>query len=373
MASAGSLAIAGLLGRAKEARSSVPRRKTTVSIRGKSFLINGKPTYRRRSWEGMPIEGLLMNSRMVQGIFDDENPDNREEWKYPSGPFDPDRNTREFVEAMPQWRRHGLLGFTINLQGGSPYGYGGSRIPTNSAFDYATGALKAPYMARLEHILDAADQLGMVAILGFFYQGQAPRFTSEQAVIAATDGATDWLIAKAYTNVLVEIANECDATYPDIIKPSRAHELITRVQQRSSGKLATPARRLLVSTSYTGRTIPGENVAQICDFILLHGNSVTEPSFIATMVEQTRALSAYRGQPIVFNEDDHYDFDKTVNNFIIAVSTYAGWGFFDYRRAGEGFEQGFQSIPVDWRINSNRKLGFFDLLAKIAGCMGRLK
>jgi hypothetical protein len=71
----------------------------------------------------MRIEGLLLNSRMVNGVFDDLNPQTRCLWDYPNGPWDPQRNTREFVAAVPEWRQHGLLGFTINLQGGSPYRY----------------------------------------------------------------------------------------------------------------------------------------------------------------------------------------------------------------------------------------------------------
>ena len=51
--------------------SSSPARRTEVSIRGDAFHLNGKPTYAGRTWQGKKIEGLLMNSRMVQGAFDD--------------------------------------------------------------------------------------------------------------------------------------------------------------------------------------------------------------------------------------------------------------------------------------------------------------
>jgi hypothetical protein len=302
---------------------------------------------------------------MVQGIFDDENPGTRPNWAYPDGPYDAERNTREFVAAMPEWRSRGLVSFTINLQGGSPYGYSrGGQDWLNSAFDFETGALKPGYMARLERILDRADDLGMVPILGFFYFGQSPKFAREQAVIAATDAATDWLLAKGYRNVVVEIANECNVgNHPPILKPDRADELIRRVQQRSQGRVRSPAGRLLVSTSYGGKTIPGNNVAAVADFFLLHGNGVAEPSGITDMVARTRALLAYRNQPILFNEDDHFDFDKANNNFIAAVTAGAGWGYYDYRRMGETFEQGYQSVPADWGIRSDRKKGFFGLLA----------
>ncbi len=44
--------------------------KTRVSIVGEDFHINGQPTYAGRSWNGHRIEGLLLNSRMVQATFD---------------------------------------------------------------------------------------------------------------------------------------------------------------------------------------------------------------------------------------------------------------------------------------------------------------
>src|SRR5271165_5288216 len=104
------------------------RRHTEVSIQGDRFFLNGKPTYPGRRYKGMKIEGLLMNVRAAQGIFDDLNPETRKRWAYPdTGIWDPDRNTREFVTALPEWRRHGVLAFTINLQGGSPEGYSRSQ------------------------------------------------------------------------------------------------------------------------------------------------------------------------------------------------------------------------------------------------------
>jgi hypothetical protein len=344
-------------------------RKTVVSIDGRAFHLNGKPIYAGRSWNGKKIEGLMMNSRMVQATFDDENPETRKLWAYPDGPFDADRNTNEFLAAMPEWRKHGLIGIGVNLQGGSPQGYSKDQPWINSAFDFTAGALKPAYMARLAKIIEKADELGMVPIVGYFYFGQSPRFKDEQTVVAATDAATDWLIEKGYTNVLVEIANECNVKHThEIIKPARAHELIERVQQRSKGKLKTPAGRLLVSTSYGGGRVPDENVAKVADYLLLHGNGVKDPAKIGEMVRKTRALKSYRDQPIFFNEDDHFDFDKPMSNFVAAVGEYSGWGYFDYRMKGEtAHEEGYQSVPVSWGITSERKKGFFTLLKAITG------
>jgi hypothetical protein len=85
------------------------RSKTTVSIKGDEFYINGKPSYQGRYWRGNRIQGLLLNSRMVQGIFDDLNPETRERFVYPdTKKWDADRNTREFVDAMDDWNDDGF-------------------------------------------------------------------------------------------------------------------------------------------------------------------------------------------------------------------------------------------------------------------------
>src|SRR5262249_31141027 len=101
------------LGLALVSKPSRATSKTVVGIDGQEFLVNGRPAYQGRSYDGMKVQGLLFNGRMVQGMFDDQN----------------------------------------------------SAFQTN-------GVLRPDYMSRLERILDRADELRMVAIVGFFYQAQ---------------------------------------------------------------------------------------------------------------------------------------------------------------------------------------------------------
>jgi hypothetical protein len=340
--------------------STAAERKTTVAIRGDAFLINGEPTYKGRTWKGKKIEGLLLNSRMVQATFDDLNSETVGRWAYPdTKKWDADRNTREFVAAMPEWRKHGLLAITLNLQGGSPTGYANQQPWHNSAFT-ADGSLRKEYLARMEKVLDKADELGMVVILGIFYFGQDERLKDEDAVKRGLDDALDWLAAKGYRNVLIEVNNECNVRYDHaILKPERVHELIERVKKHRG--------KFLAGTSYGGGTVPKENVVKASDFLLLHGNGVSKPERIAEMVRETRKVAGYRPMPILFNEDDHFDFDKPANNFSAAVGEYASWGYFDYRMKSEGFDEGYQSVPVNWVISSPRKKGFFKLLSEITG------
>src|SRR5436305_723440 len=225
---------------------SAAERHTSISISGDEFRINCKPTYAGRRWNGHNIQGLLLNSRMIQGIFDDLNANTVLRWAYPdTGKWDAERNTREFIAAMPEWRAHGLLAFTINLQGGSPQGYSSAQPWHNSAIA-EDGSLRADYMKRLERIIDRADELGMVVILGYFYFGQDERVRDEAAVIRATDLATTWILDRSYRNVLVEINNECNVRYDHaILQPPRVHELIERVKTTTRD-----GRSLLVTTSY---------------------------------------------------------------------------------------------------------------------------
>lgn len=217
---------------------------TEVRIDGEKFLINGEPTYRGQSFRGRPVEGLLMNSRMVQATFDDENPETRPRWAYPdTGAWDPERNVREFVAALPAYR---------------------------------------------------------------------------------------------------------------------VHELIERVKGVEQG-----GRRLPVGTSYGGGTVPGENVVRASDFLLIHGNGVKDPKRIAEMVDRTREVPGYRPMPILFNEDDHYDFERPENNFVAAVSRYASWGLLDIGQ--NNYRDGFQCPPVDWSISTERKRAFCDLLKEMTG------
>src|SRR6185436_4003109 len=147
------------------APQTAPPCRTEVSIQGDAFHINGRPTYAGRTWQGKKIEGLLLNSRMVQGTFDDLNPETVGRWAYPdTKKWDAERNTREFLAAMGEWRRHGLLAITMNLQGGSPEGYSNKQPWHNSAIT-ETGDLRPEYLARFERILDRADELGMVVLL----------------------------------------------------------------------------------------------------------------------------------------------------------------------------------------------------------------
>ena len=336
--------------------------RTEVSIHQDQSFLNGKPTYPGRSYHGMKIEGLLMNVRAVQAIFDDLNPETRSRWAYPdTKKWDPERNTREFIAALPEWRRHGLLAFTVNLQGGSPEGYSKAQPWENTAID-PEGNLRPAYMNRLARVLDRADELGMVAIVGYFYFGQDQRVKDEAAVRRAVNNATNWLLDTGHRNLLVEIDNECNVkSYDhDILKPDRVPELIEQAKSIKRG-----ARRLLVGTSYGGGTPARANVIQASDFVLLHGNGPDDPARIRKMIQTTRQAATWRPMPVLINEDDHFRFGDPDNHLLAALSAYTSWGYFEPGLSN--YVDGHQCPPVNWGINTERKREFFTKLKEITG------
>ena len=370
--------------------------KTVVSIRGEDWLINGELTHAGREFRGHRIEGLLLNSRMANGVFDDANELTRCLWAYPdTGEWDPERNTDELIAQLPAYRAHGLDAICVNIQGASPLGYyrsenrdelirrirehhpdatedeiwaglpGVESQPWNSGGLSRVGFLKPRFARRLERVIEACDALGMVVVLGLFYFGQDERIDDENSVRRAVDDACKWLQSTGFTNVVVEINNEADVQRyeHEILTPPKVYELVSHAA----------SRRVLAGTSFARLMLPTGPVVDRSDFILLHGNGIHNPADLAKRIEAVRAMPEYRGQPVVINEDDHFDFDKPENNFMAAISRHAGWGYFDPGPGAGGssaygdYVEGYQNPPVNWSINSPRKRAFFDFLAEVTG------
>lgn len=150
-----------------------------------------------------------------------------------------------------------------------------------------------------------------------------------------------------------------------IIQAQRVHELIKLIKS-----IQRDGKRLFVSTSFSGCNTPTPEVAKESDFILLHGNGMKDPKGIIKLAEKTRKMIYPVKKPILINEDDHFDFEKDTCNFTASIFSYVSWGYFDYRMEGEGFDEGYQSLPVNWEISSNRKKAFFEKLKEITGTIG---
>ena len=322
-----------------------PDPQTVVGIVGEDWYINGVIVN-----PGSQAEGLLMNSRMVQATFEDENPSTVHEWEYPdSSPYDPQRQTDEFVAMVPTYAAKGLNAVTVSLQGGRPRSsgapYGRSQPWINTAFT-TDGSIKPGYMERMAQVIEALDQHGMVAILSYFYFGQDDHFPNEAAIFTAVENATQWVVDKGYTNVVIELANEVGHwqwSHDIFSNPDRAHEMI------AAARAVGP--NLLYGCSLGGGYIPPDSLIAAADFHLPHGNNQTA-SRVVEMVEEIRNSSSYGGEPIDFNEDS-----ADLANLYAAVGAGAGWGYYD--QGANDYHTGFQSPPTNWAINTPEKIAFF--------------
>eukprot|EP01084_Bolivina_argentea_P002106 3871_1 len=330
---------------------------TTVSIDGTNFKINGAITYSSSS--NSNVKGLMFNSRMVQGIFDDYNQSTVHRWVYPdTKKWDPDRNVKEFVGNMSLWHENKLLSFTVGLQGGCPYGYCSSQPWIVSAYDFKTGALDTKYFNRLNQILSKADSIGMVPIVQLFYFGQVGRFNhNNNAIYAAINNTMQWLLTSKYRGILIEVVNEVNEGYSNtILDTANIAKTISYVKQITNNIFP-------VGTSYGGGGIPSDAVVEASDVIFLHGNGQS-PGGITNMINKVHSMQSYKNKPkpIVFNEDDHYNFNSSSNNMKSAVDGHASWGYFDgcSSNTADDYHDGYQCPATSWAIDTNRKAAFFE-------------
>jgi len=356
-------------------------RTTLVGISGSQFTLNGQVAYTRAS--GFPsanpdLAGTLLNVRAVQAIFDDANYPSQGSrahpyqsntlgaifWDYPDGPWDPERNVHEFLAALPDWRRSGLLAFTVNLQGGGPpdgnYGARVSLQPqNNSGFD-PQGNLKPAYAGRLRRVIAEADRLGMVVIVGFFYFGSNERIQitpDDRYVKEAIAQGCRFLKSLPHRNVLIEINNETNAnSYKhSILQPNGALDAVLLAQQ-------TVEHQIPVSMSWSGGILPhgsrGEAAMQAVDYIMFHTNGQTPEEVRQSIQAMRRWLGD--GRPMIINEDGVSTF-----NLQAAVQEHVGWGFYD--NGLSNYRDGFQAPPVNWNINTPVKWLFFEQVARLTG------
>jgi hypothetical protein len=359
---------------------------TQVAISGDEFLVDGRPTYAGRVFEGHSIQGLLFNVRAVQATFDDANPATRALWAYPdTGEWDAERNVAEFCAALPSWRAHGVLGITLNFQGGGAY-YAPEIYDhyDNNGFT-PTGELRQPWTDRIARVLARADEVGMVVIMGLFYAAHLRRFENEEAIWRAAHNAMNFLKSLGHGNVLIEFANEIEVCHRragyEMFLPERAHELVIRL------KKAYP--EYLISLSQvgvnpeTGKGIPPPALVEAVDYVLLHGNGARAPRLEAAIKAVQAIPELQRNpKPIVINEDS-----PGIPNLEVAWRNRVSWGYFDQGYGGPAawggdayvdyqakprenkYEElsGFQTPPVNWTINTDLKRAFFNRVAEITG------
>ncbi|MHC4532480.1 MAG: cellulase family glycosylhydrolase [Planctomycetota bacterium] len=292
--------------------------RTYISIVDGQWRLNGRITYPET-----PAEGLLMNVRMVNAVFED---------KARSG-FDADENTSEFINKIPAYLTHGIRAFTLNLQGGFP-GYEGA---VNSAFN-PDGSLRKSYLHRVKRVIEACDRNGAAVILGCYYQRQDQILRDEKAVRKGVVNTVRWLAKSGYTNVVLEIANEFNHSgfNHSILKKSEGQVELIRLAKKTWPKL-------LVSTSGLGNGRLPDNVCRVSDFLLIHFNGTK----LDDIPKRIQALKKY-GKPIICNEDQKYG-KQAAQAARLSVEHGASWGFM-HEKINQHFPFHFKGANDDLKV-----------------------
>ncbi|MCJ7549722.1 MAG: hypothetical protein MUQ30_08590 [Anaerolineae bacterium] len=369
----------------------MPAAKTTVSIDGPKFLINGRPTYEGRDH----VEGLLFNVRTVHATFDD-TPGKVDRWDDGSlsgndhagygkwtSPDSASANTRRYMQTLAEYRTHGILAVNLNSQGGHPLngkpwmvqGHGSAGARPNGHRDFyhnsgfnADGSIDEAYKTRISAAIEACDRLGMVVILQLFYSGQDTVFEDEGQLCSAVDCAVDFICTGGYRNVIVEIANEVmeGHCHHDILKPGRVGELIQRARGRArswykrSLLVTSSEAALLGSRQWTPEQI--DAVFEACDLIVIHGGDNIETGKVGDASDLVQKVEYLRSRPWLENTPRP-----------IITSEANGQRAFDaLLRQGVSFglhSTCFQTMyPPRWGIWDNETTWFFERVKALTGC-----
>jgi hypothetical protein len=315
-----------------------PSYKQTVFYMRTSPRGTWRETYAEPGYRGK-AHGKLMTLRLAQGIFDDE-------W-LTEQPFDPDANTNNLIAALDVYKAHGVLAFSISLQGGNP-GYdpkvngisrgNAARLGKGegllvSAFR-ADGSLKPAWLARLERVIRAADQRGMVVNLIYFYQGQDEIFDSDQAVVNAARNITRWIVEKNFRNLIIDIANEWDLKGETWDQASFIPENITGLVDVVREQFNGADYLVPIGASTGGRMTYPESLARLCDVVLVHGNGRTP----AEKLERLREFEDYK-RAVLMTEDDngrettHEALERELASADDMFDRGAGWGYMPWVQA----------------------------------------
>ncbi|MCL4834589.1 MAG: hypothetical protein KJZ86_19265 [Caldilineaceae bacterium] len=302
--------------------------QTHLSIFGEKFLINDKLVYSDIPGSKPEAHGLLMNARFIQGIFDDKA-DPARFARFGRDAWDPEQHTDELIAALPEWYGYGLRAFTVGLQGGGPCFTVNNLTIHNNPFGEDGTSLDPAYAGRLDRLIRAADELGMVAIVSYFYGDQTARLRDGRAVRAAVTTASRFLKEGGYTNVIIEVANEHDIPpfqkHPLLYYPEGVAALNDLARAESGG--------MPVGCSGKGGSVFRE-IAEASDVILIHGNGQTRQK-LHNMIREVRSWGLNR--PIVCNEDS-----QAIGQMAVTYKEGVSWGYYNNMTK--------QEPPADWSV-----------------------
>ena len=254
-----------------------------------------------------------MNARFIQGIFDDKEDVARFN-RFGAEKFDADKNTNDLIESLKEWYDFGLRAVTVGFQGGGPCFTIKNDTIRNNPFSEDGLSIDSKYLDRMDRIIKAADEIGMVVIVSYFYPGQMVRMKDADSIVNAVKTASEFLKHQKYTNVIIEVCNEHDLckSHPIVSEEEGMAVLINIAREASGG--------MLVGCSLAGGKTYNQ-VTRASDIILVHANGCSRQSYY-NLIKRVKSVSP--GKPVVCNEDS-----QAIGNMEVAYATHTSWGYYN--------------------------------------------
>ena len=325
---------------------------THLSIKGARFLVNGRLTY--SEIDGCPAHrrGLLLNARFIQGVFDDKLEPSRFA-RFGRDAWDPESHTQELIDALPEWYAHGLRAITVGFQGGGPCFTIDNDTIENNPFGADGTQLDSAYRSRMDKVIRAADGIGMIVIVSYFYGAQTRHLNGASSIREAVKTASRFLEDGGYENVIIEIANEQDIEQfrrhaPIIHDPHGMCRLIGLARKESGG--------LPVGCSSVGNSAH-EPICRASDVMFIHGNGCSRQK-LYNLIDTVRAWEPHK--PLVVNEDS-----QAIGNLDVCVRQGVSWGYYNNVTK--------QEPPADWSVTQGEDQFFVHRMARAVGiCRSRI-
>ena len=257
------------------------------------------------------VRGSLAMVRVTQGIFDDE-------WLSERA-YDPAANTNRLIEQLDVYKQHGVGGIVVGLQGGDPgYAREVNGVGRGASADLGEksgalvsaynpdGSLKDEWMARLDRLISAANQRGLVVCLVLFQQDQDESLASREAIVAAAGNIARHLIETNARNVMLDVADAWDEPeghwdHRRFI-PRYVEYLIRAVRDEFQHAAFTLP---IGASSGSGMLYP-MSLARLCDMVLLQGDGRTAADKLA----RSRQFKQY-GRPVLMVSDSNGEMSTT--------------------------------------------------------------
>ncbi|MCL1858504.1 MAG: hypothetical protein FWF92_04650 [Oscillospiraceae bacterium] len=284
--------------------------------------------------------------------------------------IDCDKNKKDFIKNLIEWRKSGINLITVGLQSPNPFEEyykkvrnqdKSKKILFNSSALKSNGSLDFDYLENAEEIIKSADNLGFIVLLNILSPSCENIFEDEFAIITGIFNIIDWILNKKFSNILVNITDISHTFYKSsVLNNNRIIDILKSVKNKVENNLILGAG-IKSFANLNAKKL--EDYIESSDFIPVYANYTKSNHNTKKMLENIYFFNKLmretgREVPVIMAKGDNLDekynsYGK--NNLIESLENNISWCYYD--------KDGFVILPVDWDKNSSpEKKRFFDIV-----------